>query len=215
MSKRFTDSDKWEDDWFMELSDSYKLAYLYALDRCDSVGVWKPNEKLLKFFIGDINIAEFETIMNGRLVVLPCGKWWFRKFCDFQYGTLTEESTSKPIISYIKLLKKHTLWVPYTKGIHTLKEKEKEKEKEKPENAFELFWEAYPKKVGKGAAEKSWKTQKPEIVIILKAIESQKQSPQWKKEAGQFIPNPATWINQKRWEDEAVVVKTKNDFASF
>jgi hypothetical protein len=70
---------------------------------------------------------------------------------------------------------------------------------------FVLFWQAYPKKTGKGAAEKSFSRQKVDdtlLDIILKAIEIQKQSEQWQKNGGQFIPNPATWLNQKRWEDE-------------
>jgi len=69
---------------------------------------------------------------------------------------------------------------------------------------FQEFWNAYPRKVGKGAARKAWekKKSKPSIKVVLKAIEAQKKSDQWKKENGQYIPHPATWINQDRWEDE-------------
>lgn len=70
----------------------------------------------------------------------------------------------------------------------------------KPEGFVE-FWSAYPKKIGKGAAEKAWKKNKPPVQKVLDAIEQQKSSPQWTKDKGQFIPNPATWINQSRWED--------------
>jgi hypothetical protein len=75
----------------------------------------------------------------------------------------------------------------------------------KSDERFETFWKAYPKKVGKGAAEKSFKKYKPDDALLsamIKAIETQKRSDQWVKENGQFIPNPATWLNQKRWEDE-------------
>lgn len=37
---------------------------------------------------------------------------------------------------------------------------------------------------------------------ILKSLEYLKTTEQWKKENGKFIPYPATWLNQKRWEDE-------------
>ncbi len=75
---------------------------------------------------------------------------------------------------------------------------------------FESFWSAYPKKIGKKDALKSWEKSKdkPPIESILKAIEKQKESEQWKREGGQFIPNPATWINQGRWMDE---VKSKEE----
>lgn len=76
----------------------------------------------------------------------------------------------------------------------------------KPEakGAFQEFWKAYPKKAGKGAAEKAWKKAKnrPSIQAILAAIATQKRSEQWQKDGGQYIPNPATWLNQGRWEDE-------------
>jgi hypothetical protein len=28
-------------------------------------------------------------------------------------------------------------------------------------------------------------------------------SEQWRRDDGRFIPHPATWLNQRRWEDEA------------
>lgn len=34
------------------------------------------------------------------------------------------------------------------------------------------------------------------------ALERQKRSRDWTKEGGQFVPYPATWLNQRRWEDE-------------
>jgi uncharacterized protein YdaU (DUF1376 family) len=69
-------------------------------------------------------------------------------------------------------------------------------------NSFEIFWKAYPKKVGRNAAIKSWHKAKPNIDDCLKALSWQKETSQWFKNNGQFIPNPSTWINQHRWEDE-------------
>ena len=70
---------------------------------------------------------------------------------------------------------------------------------------FERFWKVYPKKVGKGAAEKSFKKYKPDDALtdrMVTSVEAHKRSEQWKKDGGQYIPNPATWLNQRRWEDE-------------
>lgn len=74
-----------------------------------------------------------------------------------------------------------------------------------PINSFDVFWKAYPKKTGKGAAEAAWKKIKsPSSTIqeILKALEWQRSSLDWTKENGQYIPNPSTYLNQKRWLDE-------------
>lgn len=70
---------------------------------------------------------------------------------------------------------------------------------------FPEFWKAYPNKVGKGAARKIWAKRKPDralLEVMLAAIAAQKNSSQWQRDGGQYIPNPATWLNQERWEDE-------------
>ena len=43
------------------------------------------------------------------------------------------------------------------------------------------------------------------LEVLLTAIEKQKESAQWSKDNGQFIPHPTTWLNGKRWEDEVSV----------
>jgi len=63
---------------------------------------------------------------------------------------------------------------------------------------FRLFWRLYPKKVGRGAALKSWISQELEehgemIVSKLKAY----QFPEDKT----YVPHPSTFLNQWRWED--------------
>ena len=81
-------------------------------------------------------------------------------------------------------------------------ESETETETEARARAFDAFWIAYPKKVGKEAARKAFAKVKAPADTLIAAVEQQKNSPQWKKENGRFIPNPATWLNQGRWEDE-------------
>ena len=57
----------------------------------------------------------------------------------------------------------------------------------------------------KSNALKAWKKLKPNddlVREILSALEKQKQSSQWQKDNGQFIPYPTTWLNGKRWEDD-------------
>lgn len=80
------------------------------------------------------------------------------------------------------------------------------------EAAFEAFWTSYPRKVGKQAARKAFDKVNVPVKTLVTAIERQKCSAQWRKENGRYIPNPATWLNQGRWEDE-VAVTTGNVFA--
>jgi hypothetical protein len=53
-------------------------------------------------------------------------------------------------------------------------------------DAFEIWWQAYPKKTAKGAARKSFQK-----AITLTTLDG-----------GQFIPMPSTYLNQERWEDQ-------------
>jgi hypothetical protein len=76
------------------------------------------------------------------------------------------------------------------------------------ESAFGAFWTAYPNKKAKPAALKAFTKLKPNAELLaemLKAITAQKQSPQWQKDNGQYIPMPSTWLNQERWDDEVSI----------
>lgn len=75
---------------------------------------------------------------------------------------------------------------------------------------FIKFWELYPKKTGKWAAFQAYKKIKeprPTLQQIELAIKNQNQTEQWQNL--QFIPNPATWLNQRRWEDETETTNKK------
>lgn len=70
---------------------------------------------------------------------------------------------------------------------------------------FARFWAAYPRKAKKGDAEKAFAKHKPSedlLTQMLHALSWQTKTEQWRKEGGQFIPYPASWLNSKSWEDE-------------
>lgn len=79
---------------------------------------------------------------------------------------------------------------------------------------FLAFWEEYPRKTGKGAAFRVWlriRPSKKERAEISSALKWQKQSLQWNDSGyGKFIPLPATYLNQRRWEDEPDATSNPN-----
>jgi hypothetical protein len=79
----------------------------------------------------------------------------------------------------------------------------KEESKNKENKDFNLFWEHYPKKVGKKKVEDKFNSNNYPIDLILKNLELQKKSDQWQNQ--QYIPNPETYLNQERWNDEVVL----------
>ena len=69
-------------------------------------------------------------------------------------------------------------------------------------DAFDTFWDAYPRKEGKQKAKQAFAKVSVPVEVLLEALDRQKKSPQWTKDGGQFIPHASTWLNGKRWEDE-------------
>lgn len=45
------------------------------------------------------------------------------------------------------------------------------------------------------------KVPKTAYPLILPAIKKQKKSRQWQEEGGRYIPNPARWLSEARWND--------------
>lgn len=74
------------------------------------------------------------------------------------------------------------------------------------DGSFEKFYALYPRKVARAKAEIAWKQIKPELhAAILEAVKAHSQSEQWTRDDGKFIPHPATWLHQKRWNDVLTV----------
>ena len=70
---------------------------------------------------------------------------------------------------------------------------------------FAVFWKAYPRKKDKQYALNAFAKLKPTDELLEKmlvAIDAQKKTREWKKDNGQFIPYPSSWLNARRWEDE-------------
>jgi hypothetical protein len=88
----------------------------------------------------------------------------------------------------------------------------KERRGEERNILFETFWKEYPRRVGKGAAIKSWeRLQHPDETLknILVALAWQKKCRQWTESGGKYIPMPTTYLNQTRWMDEPEKPVTK------
>lgn len=67
---------------------------------------------------------------------------------------------------------------------------------------FEVFWNAYSKKVKRAKVVKIWKRIRPDddlFMRMLASIEKAKQSDQWKKG---YQPHPTTWLNAEQWDDD-------------
>ena len=77
---------------------------------------------------------------------------------------------------------------------------------------FLQFYNAYPKRIGREPAWKAWQKlngTRPDLSALIAKIDEMKKAEDWTKDKGKYIPHPATWLNQKRWEDEGVKLEVK------
>jgi hypothetical protein len=80
-------------------------------------------------------------------------------------------------------------------------EEEKRESRDRQARDFKIFYDAYPKKKAPADAEKAFAKVDVSIEIVLHAIAEQRKSDDWQKEGGRYIPYPATWLNQRQWEN--------------
>lgn len=155
MAKRFTDNEKWQDNWFTDLTNDQKIIWIYLLDHCDNAGLWKVNIKNLNYFCStNISVEEVIFIFKNRLTQVKEDLFLINKFCLFQYGQDFLSSKNKAVISAINKLIQvgvinevngiytptieltktiNTLSIPYTYPIDRVKDKEEDKDKVKVE----------------------------------------------------------------------------------
>lgn len=86
---------------------------------------------------------------------------------------------------------------------------------------FDIFYKKYPNKKSKKKAQERFETlfagktpeKKKELFSkMITGLDNAILTPQWKKDKGQFVPHPSTWLNQARWEDEVEIIKPKEVF---
>lgn len=130
--KRFTATEKWKDPWFRKLPVAYKAFFLYLCDECDNAGFIDPDKDLASFIVGaSLDLQEALNHFDGRVKVLPSGKWHLTKFIQFQYGELNEANPCHRGV--LRIIKERTSEAPtkdLQRGLQAPQEKEKEKRKE-------------------------------------------------------------------------------------
>lgn len=107
MPKRFTDTEKWKDDWYLSLNNDYRIIWQWLLDNCNHAGICKPSINLLNMMCNtSVSEEELIEVMNER--VMKINNFWFiPKFIKFQYGNLNSKKPA--VVSVLNELKKNNL----------------------------------------------------------------------------------------------------------
>ena len=189
------------------LSDSQTIAYLRLLWMYyDTEKALILDTELLAFQIGT-SIQDTELLLRTFFILTDEG--WKQTRCEEEISSYREFLNKKSMAGRASAeQRKNTRSTPVQ---HTLNDSSTDVQlttNHKPitniniyNDQFEAFWKVYPKKTAKENAKKVWLRIKPNddlIVKITKAVKDQKLS----EREQQFIPHAATWLNNKRWEDE-------------
>lgn len=109
MSKRFIDTELFDDSWFMDLSKDGKLLWIYCLTKCNHAGIVELNEKLCRLQTG---INSLETVikeLSKCLISIKDNYFLIPKYFEYQYPTYPEKSF-RAAESAVNELKKFDLW---------------------------------------------------------------------------------------------------------
>lgn len=223
MAKRFTDSEKWKDAWFMSLKPAHKLFWFYVLDNCDHAGIWNCNFKLASFQLGmELDEAELAEVFAGRFKLIEQSLWFIPTFIDFQYGAIKE--TNNLHCSVLKTLNRYKinqnisgadepLTSPSRGAMDKDKDKDKERDKEKRGDArgdlpevgnqdLEDAYERYPRKVGKSKGISKAKREvqtRDELANFNQAIANYRAYVLREKTEPSFIKHFSTFVSE--WRD--------------
>lgn len=133
MAKRFSDTEIWKKEWFLNLSLKHKMLVKFLFDNCDCAGIYEPNYTLLSFYIGEkITSLDFENIKQVKK--LENGNYLIEDFLKFQYGIQSYDSLNPKFSVHkgiLKSLEKNKL---FTKGYIRVKQPLQDKDMDKDKN---------------------------------------------------------------------------------
>lgn len=138
MSKRFTDTEIWNEDWFLSLSPKYMLLFMYIKDDCDHAGVWRPRKRFVEMITNEtIDLDEAFALFNNdkeRVQRLENGRWFLPDFFVFQYGH-NFNTNNRVHKSISEILSKNNLSLGSIRGLKDLTEGVKDKDKDKDKDS--------------------------------------------------------------------------------
>lgn len=210
--QRYIDTRFWHDEFVVEELnplDRYLFLYLLTNDKTNIAGVYECPMKLIAIETG-IDREELPRMFKRfKDKVQYVDGWVIIK--NFQkYQSTTNEKIKKGIETEMsripdKIREKISydrVSIPYEDQSHL---NSNSNTNSNTNNGFDIFWKSYPRRVGKKDAMRVWaKIPHSEELDkkILTALERHKKQDQWKKDGGQYIPHPTTWLRGEKWNDE-------------
>jgi len=133
MAKRFSSTEIWNEDWFIESPQEYKLFWFYILSSCNHAGLYKVNFKSFSIVNGLIltpsKALDYFNTGKQRIRAISETLWFIEDFIPYQYGN-TLNLSNRVHLSIFNELQKHEIDLKSIRGLKGLKEGVKDKDKD-------------------------------------------------------------------------------------
>ena len=134
MAKRFTDTEKWKDDWYLSINNDTRIVYQWLIDNCDIAGMIRKEFTMLNYCC-HAQLDEHKLLAMFKDKVFECGGFFFiPTFVKHQYPRGL--NSNKPAVVAARLLLEKHSEIPIIReslGNHykMIKDKDKDKDKDK------------------------------------------------------------------------------------
>ena len=188
-----------------KLFDNYEYGRLQNDSKLLLISLYLLASKCDNCIPNDVEWIKKKTMIQGKIEIVPLIK---AGFININSGVPSCDQNDSEVIATCK----------QNGGTETETETETKTETKKNRKEYSVnflsFWNEYPVKKAKGDAHKSWQKLKPDINVVLLAIKNQVKEKEKLRSNKLFCPewpNPATWLNQLRWEDEDYEITEDDD----
>lgn len=125
MAKRFSSTEIWKEDWFLDMPNEYKLFWFYMLSNCDHAGLFKVNlrsfNNLLEVKVNEQKVLELFNHEKARIRIISLKLWLIEDFFYFQYGGIINKK-NKMHVSVLEIYNKHNINLLSIRGLEQVKE---------------------------------------------------------------------------------------------
>lgn len=197
------------------LSPMARLLYIALWCEADREGrfVWKTKTFKMRYFPADecdIEAMCAEITLSDLVVRYGEGYAYIPSFLAHQHLNPRETVSQLPgpgdkVTRHSRVGTRHSRDSDAQGGREGKGKEGKTRDASREPVGFKAFWDVYPNRSARQNAVNAWAKLDPDEQlqgVIVKAVSAQAKGDGWQKNAGQFVPLPATWLNGKRWTDE-------------
>jgi hypothetical protein len=199
----------------VQLSPLARLLYIALWCEADKEGrlVWKPLTFKLRYFPGDacdikalcdeITAAGMVRLYGNGYAVIPAFKAHQHINPRESDSQLPDPDASSTRASRVGTRHSPDSDAQGGREGKEIKEHASGRDASEPPG-FASFWQAWPsgdRKQAKGKCLEAWKKARvePDAALVLAHVEQMKAGA-WRRDNGAFVPQPLTYLNQRRWE---------------